>query len=170
MAWSRRSLASMASINGAQSSMSFLRAGRRTVTAGGRSGASGARYFFTVRQSWPVSRVISAQVAPASRRARMARRSIHSSVESDMVSVVLRACGCQPSRRRMTLTFNQLVDPAGADLHIRLYIERHVESYAERHIRLYTDAPQPQAQDLANLVHWNIPEAHRHLPWRLSVR
>ena len=37
----------------------------------------------------------------------------------------------------MTVTFDQLVDPASAD--IRLYIERHVESYAERHIRLYTD-------------------------------
>ena len=25
-------------------------------------------------------------------------------------------------------------------------------------------------EDLANLVHWNLPEAHRHLPWPLSVR
>jgi hypothetical protein len=30
------------------------------------------------------------------------------------------------------------VDPAGADLHVRLYIERQIESYAELHIRLYT--------------------------------
>ena len=32
----------------------------------------------------------------------------------------------------------QLVDPARADLHVRLYIERHFEAYAELHIRLYT--------------------------------
>jgi len=31
-------------------------------------------------------------------------------------------------------------------------------------------APQPQPQDLSNLVHWNLPEAHRHLPGPLSVR
>ena len=32
----------------------------------------------------------------------------------------------------------QLVDPAGADLHVRLYVERQMRWYAERHIRLYT--------------------------------
>jgi hypothetical protein len=38
----------------------------------------------------------------------------------------------------MALTPGQLVDPAGDDLHVRLYIERQMGSYAERHICLYT--------------------------------
>ncbi len=60
----------MASITGAEGSMIFGLLDGQAVAVGGRSGASGDRYFFTVRQSWPVSRAISAQVAPASRRAR----------------------------------------------------------------------------------------------------
>src|SRR5687768_16054040 len=40
------------------------------VARGGVFSASGARYFFTVRQSQPTSAAISVYVAPASRRAR----------------------------------------------------------------------------------------------------
>jgi hypothetical protein len=43
----------------------------------------------------------------------------------------------------MTITPGQLVDPAGADLHVTLYFERQIELYAERHIRLYTDRRPP---------------------------
>lgn len=40
----------------------------------------------------------------------------------------------------MTITFGQLVDPAGLGLHITPYFGRRFESYAERHIRLYSDS------------------------------
>ncbi len=40
----------------------------------------------------------------------------------------------------MAVTPGQLVDPAAADLHVRVYFERHVELYLKRHIRLYTDS------------------------------
>ncbi|HSH61350.1 MAG TPA: hypothetical protein VK988_17260 [Acidimicrobiales bacterium] len=39
----------------------------------------------------------------------------------------------------MAITPIQLMDPAAADLHVRVYFERHVELYLKRHIRLYTD-------------------------------
>ncbi len=48
----------------------------------------------------------------------------------------------------MAVTPGQLVDPAAADLHVRVYFERHVELYLKRHIRLYTDniiGPLPTA-------------------------
>jgi len=51
-------------------------------------------------------------------------------------------------RRRMILTSDQLVDPAGPDLHVRLYIERYVVPYAERHIRSYTDTHGNDADDV----------------------
>ncbi len=46
---------------------------------------------------------------------------------------------------------DQLVDPAGSDLHVRLYIERHVVPYAERHIRLYTNIPPASYSQLRRL-------------------
>ncbi len=36
--------------------------------------------------------------------------------------------------------------------------------------RPFALTPQPQPQDLSDLMHLNLPEAHRHLPGPLSVR
>jgi hypothetical protein len=47
----------------------------------------------------------------------------------------------------MTIAPGQLVDPAGADLHVRLHFERHVEPDAELHIRLYTDTYSSRMRD-----------------------
>src|SRR5215207_8871014 len=71
---------------------------------GGADGASSAKYLRTVRQSQPHSRPISANVAPATCKARKRRIFIQDSISRIMSTVTLRSSAWRWTNRRVTLT------------------------------------------------------------------
>src|SRR5215217_6604174 len=96
---------------------------------GGTETASSARYLRTVRQSQPHSRPISANVAPATCKARKRRMFIQDSVSRIMSRVTLRSvCLAVDKPKGDPLLRAKGSQRAETDLHVRPYGERHMRS------------------------------------------